>query len=105
MKLDHTKPELYRHKDGRKVTKIIKPERIVNSCATHLVEFDDDTIALWHKFDTFLIKVPKERWQGLEIDEEEGVLNCSVVQDEIGNIKRLGYAHALNLDDLTIHKL
>jgi hypothetical protein len=104
MKLDHTKPELYRHRDGRKVVAITELKRPL-LVGTHIIHFEDNNDSFWAESDTFLIEVKPERWQGLEIDEEEGVLNCSGVQDEIGNIKRLGYAHALNLDTLEVIKL
>lgn len=104
MKIDHTKPELYRHIDGRKVVAITELKYPLNGC-THIIHIDDD-YWWWNERHHFLIEVKPERWQGLIFDQFGIIVKYSI--NPFGSIKELKsppYTHALNLDDLTIHKL
>ena len=105
MTLNPNTPERYQHIDGRKVIAITEL-KIPNDGDTYIIHYKCDEYDFWGEKESFLIEIPQERWQGIEINEDGYIVSYSeYINFSISKVNQVNYTHAINLSTLEIVKL
>ena len=104
MTLNPNTPERYQHIDGRKVIAITELKMPIEN-RIHIVHYKTNW-TFWDESSTFIIEIPQERWQGIEINEDGYIVSYSeYINFSISKVNQVNYTHAINLSTLEIVKL